>query len=254
MPNRTLAFLFAVALPLSTAAVLADSRIEYKATEGGGSSLSTILIGQGKIRSETDQNMSVIMDPTAGTTTILDHGKKTFTRITRADLASLADSLKQLEQMMANLPPEARQMLAGRMGGAGMGGPAPVTEDTGERATVAGRSCRVFRTTLDGKTTAEHCMADASAIEIPAADRATMAAAMAWSKELTDALAKGPMARFGDSTPFRGGLVPLRTTTIGADGTRKTSEFVGVTAVALAADQFAVPAGYKEQPLPKIGR
>jgi len=158
-----------------------------------------------------------------------------------------------MEKMIASMPPEVREMMKGR--GMGMGGEQPVTTDTGERATVAGKSCRVFRSTLQGKTTAEFCMADASAIDVPAADRATLDAAMAWSKELTDAMSKGPMGRFADSSPFRAGLVPLRTTTI-VGGVRKTSEFVGVTPGALAADLFAVPAGYKEQKLelPKIGR
>jgi hypothetical protein len=256
---RNLVTLFA--LLLSTAAVLADTRIEYKATEGAGASLNTILIGQGKVRSDADQNIAVILDPAAGTMTMVDNGKKTFTRITRADLQQLAksleDAMKQMEQALASVPPEMRDMMKGRMGGmANAGGPPAVTEDTGQAATVAGKSCRVYRTTVQGKPTAEYCMADASAIDIPAADRATMAAAMAWSKELTDALAKGPMGRLADATPFRAGMVPLRTTTISASGERRTSEFVGVTTNALAADLFAVPAGYKEQKLeiPKIGK
>jgi len=259
MPNRVLVTLFT--LLLSTAAILADTKIEYKATEGGGSSLNTILIGQGKVRSDADQNMAVILDPTAGTMTLIDNGRKTFTRITRADLEQLvrtmADTMKQVEQAMANVPPEMRDMVKGRMGGmANVGGPTAVTEDTGERATVAGKSCRIFRTTVQGKPTAEHCMAEVSAIDIPAADRATMAAAIAWSKEFTDALAKGPMGQLADATPFRAGMVPLRTTTISSSGERRTSEFAGVSTDALAADLFAVPAGYKEQKIeiPKIGK
>ncbi len=240
MQIRSYAVTLALALIVSTAAVYADSRIEYKATEGTGSSLSTILIGQGKIRTDGDPTTSVIIDPTAGASIILDHSKKTFTRIGRAELAQMADMMKA----MANMPPEVRQMMQGRLGGAG--GEQPVTVDTGEKAVVAGKSCRVFRTTLQGKTTAEYCMAEASAIEIPAADRATLVAAMAWSKELVDTLAKGPMGRFADSTPFRAGLVPLRSTTISSSGARMTSEFVGVTSAALPADLFVVPAGYKE--------
>lgn len=254
MPNWTRAALFALAVSCSTAALLADSKIEYKVTEGNGSALNTILIGQGKIRSDADQNTSVILDPAASVTTLLDHGKKTFTRIGRAELQQFADAIKQLDEMMAQMPPEMRQMIAGRMGGSG--GPASVTEDTGTAATVAGKNCRIFRTTTSGRPTAEHCMAEPSAIELPASDRATMAAAIAWSKELTDAVAKLPMVRLSDTGPFRAGLVSLRSTKIAADGTRHTSEFVGVTTSALSPDTFAVPAGYKEQKIeiPKIGR
>lgn len=250
MQTRTHVLVVALAIGLSGAAVLADSKIEYKATEGGGASLTTIHIGQGKIRSDADANTSVIMDPTAGSSTILDHAKKTYTVIGKAEIAQLVDMMKQLEQAMASMPPEARQMMQGRMGG----GPAATTVDTGERATVAGKSCKIFRTTVQGKPTAEMCMADASTIDLPAADRATMTAAMAWSKELTDALASGPMARFADSSPFRAGMFPVRSTIIAADGSRKTSEFVGVSNAAIAADMFTVPATYKEQKLNMGGR
>ena len=235
----------------ATVSVYADTKIEYKATEGGGSSLSTILIGQGKVRSEAEGNLSVIMDPTAQVTTILDHGKKTFTKIGKAEIAQIVGMLKQMEDALASAPPEMRQMIAGRMGGTGS---AVVTTDTGEKSTVAGKSCRIFKTSVAGRLTTEQCMGDASAIDVSAADRATMAAAMAWSKELTDALAKSPMGRVAESSPFRENMVPLRSTTFASDGSRKTSEFSGVSSAAIPADMFAIPAGYKEQKLDMGGR
>src|SRR6187549_2783869 len=146
MQTRTHVMVLALAIGLSGAAVLADSKIEYKPTEGGGASLTTILIGQGKIRSDADANTSVIMDPTAGSSTILDHAKKTYTTIGKAEIAQLVDMMKQLEQAMASMPPEARAMMQGRMGG----GPAATTADTGEKATVAGKSCKIFRTMVSG--------------------------------------------------------------------------------------------------------
>jgi len=91
---------------------------------------------------------------------------------------------------------------------------------------------------------------------MPAADRATLQAAMAWSKELSDALAKTPVGRVGDSIPFRGGMFPVRSTTVATDGTRHTSEFSGVSNAAAPAGTFDVPAGYKEVKIemPRIGR
>jgi hypothetical protein len=72
---------------------------------------------------------------------------------------------------------------------------------------------------------------------------------------LTDAFAKNPMlASFGEATPFRAGMVPLRTTSIDSSGGRKTSELVGVSTAALPADTFTIPAGFKEQKLPTMGR
>jgi len=119
MSKRTSVVLLALAVSCSTAVVLADSKIEYKATEGGGSSLNTVLIGQGKVRSDADQNTSVVLDPAAASMTILDHGKKTFTRIGRPELQQLIDLVKQMDEMMASLPPEARADGAEPDGGAG---------------------------------------------------------------------------------------------------------------------------------------
>ena len=45
---------------------------------------------------------------------VIDHSKKTFMKIAKADLDAM---MKQLEDTMAELPPEMRQMMAGRMGG-----------------------------------------------------------------------------------------------------------------------------------------
>lgn len=253
MRIRTFVSILALGIGLWSAALLADTRIEYKVTEGGGTSANSLLIGQGKVRFDAE-NTSAIMDPAdGGSMTLIEHTKKTFTRITRADLEQMVKMIADLEQQMASMPPQVRQMMAGRMGGAAAD--RAVTTDTGQKATVAGKSCRIFRTMRGEKATAEYCMADPSAIEISAADRATMASAMAWSKELSEAFAKSPtMGQMADATPFRDGLVPLRTTLIAADGSRKTSEFVGATSGALAAELFAVPAGYKEQKLPTMGR
>ena len=52
---------------------------------------------------------------------MIDHAKKTFTRLTKADIdsmsAQLAGMMKQMEDAMANMPPEMREMMKGRMGG-----------------------------------------------------------------------------------------------------------------------------------------
>ena len=240
MQMRNKILVCACGVVLASAAVLADTRVEFKVTEGTGSATSMV-IAQGKIRSDADKNTTVILDPTAGVMTIIDHSRKTFTKMTKADVDAL---VKQLEEMMAGIPPEMRQMMAGRMGGAGG---AVTFAPTGKTETIAGKSCQVYSTTVAGRVIAESCMADISAIEVPAADRATMVAAAAWAKDLMESFTKIPMlGNMAKSVPFRGG-VPLRTTTIESNGTRNTSEFAGVSNAAVSADTFTVPAGYKEQ-------
>jgi hypothetical protein len=232
----------------ATVATLADSRIEFKTTEGAGAAFQSILIGQGKIRQDGDKNTSAILDPAAGVVTVLDHSRKTYTRLTRADVDQLAktidDLTKQMEQAMASMPPQMQERMKGMMGGAA--GSLEVV-DTGKSATVAGKSCRIFETKTMGKVAGESCLADPSAIELPASDRATVVAAMAWGKEIGEKLLKGPLSAVGGALPFRGGLVPLRTKTIASDGSRTTSEFTGVTNTAASSESFAVPAGYTEK-------
>jgi hypothetical protein len=232
----------------ATAVTLADSRIEFKVTEGTGTAFQSILIGQGKIRQDADKNTSAILDPGAGVITVLDHSKKTYTRLTRADVDQLSkmleDMTKQMEQAMASMPPQMQERMKSMMGGAA--GSLEVV-DTGKSGTVAGHSCKVFQTKVMGKLTSESCMADPSAIELPASDRATVAAAMAWAKEIGEKLMKGPLASIGSAVPFRGGAVPLRSTTFASDGSRSTSEFTGVTNTAASPDAFAVPTGYAEK-------
>ncbi len=251
-----------VALSLAATAVMrADSRITFRTTEGQSSSMEAILIGHGKIRTDADKTTSVIFDPAAGVMTMLDHSRKTFTRLTKADIESMvamaADMAKQLEQAMASMPPEMREMMKGRLGGAAAASSGPAVEfvDTGKSAMVAGLSCRIVQGKALGRVASESCMGDPNAIELPAADRQTLVAAMTWYKELADKLTSGPLARVGNVSPFRGGLIPLRSTTIGTDGSRSTSEFAGVTTGAISADVFAAqPAGYKEQRLAMPGR
>lgn len=252
MKIRASIFAVSVVMAASTAVVLADTRLTYKVTEGN-TTASTMLIGQGKLRSDMDAGTSAIIDPTEGSMTLLDHANKSFTKIGKAELQQMADMMKQMEQMMANMPPEARQMMQGRMAGAG-GGTAPaVTADTGQTSTVAGKSCKVFRTTQGTRTTAEYCLADAAAIDLPAADRTTIVAALNWSKQFVETMAKGPLGSMAARTPFPAGMVPLRTTTFDAGGARSTVEFVSVSTAAIPAETFAVPSGYKEQKL-NMGR
>lgn len=248
-----------VLLSAGASLVSADSRISFKTTEGQGAAFQGVLIGQGKIRTDADKSTSIIIDPsTAGTLTILDHGRKVFIRFTRADLDQLLksfdDLMKQMEQMMANMPPEMKKNVQSMLGG----GPAGAIDvaDSGERATVAGVSCRIFRTRVADRVVNEMCMSDAGALNLPAADRKTLLAAIAMSKELVTKLSKGPLGRYANMMPLRDGMVPVRITDIGSDGARSTSEFAGVTSEPIPAATFDVPEGYKEQKieLPKIGR
>lgn len=254
MNIRPLAFALVALLP--AAATQADARISYRATEGGGAAMQSLLIGNGMIRSDADGDTSVVFDTAASTMTVLDHGQRQFTRIGKAELEQMSETLnqamRQVEQAMANVPPEMRAQMQGMIGGAipGMGGePMVKVEDTGVADRVAGHACTIYRTKLQDRVINESCMGTTSVLsELSAADRATLEAAMAMTADMVESLSSGPLAQFADMTPFKAGMVPLRVTDIDG-GQRSTSEFAGIESGPLPADAFAIPAGYTEQKL-----
>lgn len=245
------------------ATALADAKINYRSIEGDGGSMQSLLIGQGHIRSDADVSTSVIFDTAGRTMTVIDHGRREYTKIGQAEMqqmnAALGQAMQQMEQALANVPPEMREQMKGMMGGAipGMGGePMVKVEDTGRSDTVAGYRCSVYRTQMQGRTINESCMGDLSVLdELSASDRATLDAAMAMTREMVEQFASGPMAQFADMTPFKAGMVPLRVTDM-SNGGRNTSEFAGVESGPLPGDAFEIPAGYAQQKLeiPELGR
>jgi hypothetical protein len=254
MTVRTLVLALTLALP--AAAAQADARINFRATEGGGAAMQSILVGQGKIRSDADADTNVVFDTIAGTMVVIDHDRREYTRITKAEMEQMGETInqamRQMEQALANVPPEMRAQMQGMLGGAvpGMGGEAMVkVENTGRSDTVAGHDCTIYRTQIQGTVATESCMGDAAALdELPAGDRATLDAAMAMTREMVESLASGPLGQFADMAPFKDGMFPLRITEI-EGGVRSTSEYAGIDTSALPADAFAIPAGFKETKL-----
>lgn len=251
----------AAALPATT--VLADARIDFRSTEGSGASIQSVYVGHGKLRTDADAGSSVIMDPAAREMIILQHAQRKYIRMGREQIAQMSGALDaamaQMEQAMANMPPEARAQMQGMMGAAlgGAGGqPMVKVVETGRSDTVAGHSCRIYETQMQGRAISETCMGGVNVLTgLSAADRATLDGALAMSKELAESLSQGPLGSMVDLGPFQAGLFPLRVTDI-ENGRRSTSEFAGIDTGSLPADKFAVPAGYREEKIeiPNLGR
>jgi hypothetical protein len=252
--RHRLLFGFSAALLLAisnVSAAFADTRLTYKVTEGAGGSIQAVLIGQGKLRTDAAASTSVIVDPATSAMIVIDHSKKTFMRIGRAEMDQIVAMMKQLEQAMAGMPPEVRDKMKAMMGGGEM----ISVVNTGRKETVAGRACTVSETKMQGQTIAESCDAPFSALKLPDADEATVLKASQMFAALTAQLAASPLAKVVSQVGIRTDVFPLRSTTI--QGTqRTTSELVSVENAALPADLFTVPAGYKEQKMdmPKIGK
>jgi hypothetical protein len=261
MTVRTLARLLALALACAlSGTALADARIEYRTTEGGGASMQSLLVGHGKLRTDADGDVSVVLDPASDSMLMLNHADRTFTRMNRADLermsAGLGAAMSQMEQALANMPPEVRAQMEGSLGGMLGGDAAKVSiNPTGQNDTVAGHPCVIYRTQMQGETVNETCMGAVDAFdELPASDARTLHGAMAMTQRIAESLAKGPLARYVNVGSFQPGMLPLRVTDFDG-GKRSTSEFAGIDDAPLPADLFAVPSGYTEQKLemPDLG-
>ena len=243
-------------LALIPTSAIADAKINYRTIEGNGGAMQSLLIGNGRVRSDDGAQTSVIFDAGTRAMIVIDHDRREYTKIGQAEMqqmgAALSQAMQQMEQALANVPPEMREQMKGMMGGAmtGLGNEPLVTvENTGRTETVAGHACTVYRTIMQGRTINESCMGELSALgELSAADRATLDAAMSMMREMVEQLTSGPLAQFASLTPFKAGRVPLRITDMSAGG-RNTSEFAGVENTALPSDAFDVPTNYKEQKL-----
>jgi hypothetical protein len=197
----------------------------------------------GKIRTDGDKNTTVILDPGAGVMTVLDHGKKNVHEDHQGRPRCFGETTRRHDG-------------AGSAGNASADGRPDgwrrrCRRDGAHGTVVHGGGKELQDLPDDGNGTCGFGDVPGprfSAIDISAADRATLQAAAAWSKDLTDSFAKTPIGSIGDSIPFKGGLIPLRSTTIAANGTRNTSEFAGVSTAEVTADTFClIPADYKEQ-------
>lgn len=235
-----------------SAGALADAKINFRTTEGSGASLQSLYIGHGKLRVDADDSTSVVMEPGNRSMVVIDHDDRTWMRIGDAELtqltAALGGALRQMEQALANVPPEMRAQVQGMMGSAipGLGESIKVT-DTGRRDTVAGHACTIFRTQVGNRTVNESCMGSMSAFaELSSADRSVLQEALRVSESMMESLAQGPLASMVEASPFRGGMVPLRVVDIDG-GRRDASEFAGIEKATLAADLFGVPSGYRQQ-------
>jgi hypothetical protein len=248
IPTMSLVGPVAVIL-LFTTGVAADSRLEFKKTEGGAAVVETMFIGHGKVRFDRGKTISVIIDPETKTMTALDHEKKEFTRVGDAELEEMAKAWKQgiddMKELLASMPPDERADMEAALKGLLTAADDMKIIETGE-STVAGKPCRVYRTTAKDVVINETCFSDIAALNLSTADRDTLNEAMSLGQDQAQRMVKFISPHAAEQmAPFRSGQVALRTTDV-AKGERNTSEFVRVTTDALSVELFTVPATYKE--------
>jgi Domain of unknown function (DUF4412) len=205
---------------------------------------------------------SMIMDGAGKRMIILNDKEKTYSEITQEDMKKMrarVDAMRaQAAERMKNLPPEQRKQMEKMMGG-GLGGDAAGKEKEkdfkfekmGDKKTVNGFACEMYRIVIDGKPAEEDCVSPWSAGIIKMSDFEGL---REFAESMLQGMGGGPKEqnwfmfkkRFDQFPGF-----PVTRVVLEADGKRRPQEEVkSVKRGSIDAAKFATPAGYTKTASP----
>ena len=248
-----LAFALALSCILPGAA-WADFRADCEASgQGNVPALSRIEVGGGYMRTDAG-NVSTLFDAGSGRLLLIEHDKHQY-----MDMAKIADTagaaMAQANAAMANLPPEQRAMIQQRMGAmANMGAKIDVhLTPTGASDRVAGYTCQVYRTDVNGRHSSDSCLAEVGDAGISSADRATLRSAFQQLKAMSDKMSAGMFKSPISEMPAD--KFPVKIVIYGDDaGKTQTVQIKSIVSSGADAADFAIPAGYSEKEVAIPGR
>ncbi|HVN46970.1 MAG TPA: hypothetical protein VMT66_17205 [Steroidobacteraceae bacterium] len=183
----------------------------------------------------------------------VDRHSRTFTRVDKDSMQQMMGAnSKQMEDLIAQLPPEKRAMMQQRM--AQMQQRAGTTQytfnDTGRSDHSGSYSCRIWTALRDGKPHAEYCVVPWGSL--PAGGE--LEASMRKSLGTVDQILAGvptlaPQAERMSRLGKLGGF-PVHSYTLSASGARENESVLSsAESQALPADKFAIPQGFTEKSL-----
>ncbi len=203
---------------------------------------------------------TIIIDATAKKVTMVDATNRTYTEMTEADRARMKaqmDAMRaQMAERMKNMPPDQRAKMEAMMGPGGASGDKPHDwkfESMGQKKTVNGFACEMYRVSEDGKVREEQCVSPWSAGLVKKTD---FAGIQKFAESMMDDLG-GPRGHSGGSIFSRmekAPGVPISRVPIEADGQRGEEEQIkSIKRGSIPASVFAVPAGYTKKDMPAFG-
>jgi hypothetical protein len=218
------------------------------------------LVQDGKIRASRGDQGGMILKGT--TIYFLDDKRKSYRQMDKAQMQQMAGqanaAMAQMQEKMKNMTPEQRAMMEKMMGGqipGGLNAGKPDvydTKDTGKSDTVEGRKCQIWQITRNGALIEEVCAVPFSSLpgkenlEKSFKEIAEVFADITKGMPNADAAVKA-------RTTVKG--YPVRTRGYDASGKLRGTETVLTKWVeeSLPASTFDIPAGYKQQEMPKLG-
>lgn len=251
------------ALPLACAVLaMATASADVTVTtvsEKDGSPWSATYVAGGKVRTENFKgDAAYVLWQTGGNSmTSVFPARKSYMVMDAATVAAQAkqatDAMKQVEQQLAALPPQMREMMKKQMPNMGTGKPLVEMKvvKTGKTMNKGGHNCQVVDFQVTGVPAAanagqQFCVVDPAKLGIPAGDIATMRAMAEFTKQMTKDL--GQIVGGLPDLMEMGGW-PVWT----MDKTTGNSWVVKSVTNSVSGVSFSVPAGFKQEQMPTMG-
>jgi hypothetical protein len=133
-----------------------------------------LYVDKGKARMETSisPDNSYIYRADKSVIWLVDGRAKTYTEVTEKDIEAMANTMKMMQEQMANLPPEQRAMMEKMM--PGIGSAPKMTFKKGATGKAGNFACTNYEMFRDGKKFAEACYADPKMIGFAEEDFKTL--------------------------------------------------------------------------------
>lgn len=265
-----------LAMVAAAAAALAGSRayaadgilIAQKVTSGNNTTTTETQIEKTRMRTEitgpNGRKNIMIFDGGAQVMRVIDEGAKTYSELTKADVdrlqAQMQGAMAQLQQQMANMPPEARARMEAMMQGAGRGmagmaaAQRPEYHKAGGTDKVGRWTCEKYEGVRNGAKVSEMCTVDPSASGFTMADfEVTKQFAEFMSKMMPQGMDRLFAVGTAGPTSFSG--FPVKSVSYDSSGkVTSTMELTDVSRQNFPDSIFAVPAGYQKKDFAGAGR
>ena len=227
----------------------------------GAGSTSTMYVDGERMRMENpgedrERVTAVIVDGTAKRVLMLDDNKKTYMEITEEDrkrIRAQADAMRaQMAERMKDMPPEQRKRFEDMMGPAG-GGPVKLPDWTyepmGQKKTINGYACEMYRVMEEGKVHEQDCISPWSAGLLKKSDFAGMAK---FSEEMLGDVGGNRARGAGMLTRIeKAPGIPISRVPMDAEGQPRPEEQIkSIKRGAVPASLFALPGGYTKKEMP----
>jgi len=229
--------------------------VEKTTTGGGPTQTHQVMIEKDSMRVEHDtpsgDKGTVLFDGTKQVIRLVNHDKKTYTEMTKADVDAMSQRMEgvmaQMQEHMKHMPPEQRarmeEMMKGRMAAA----PVKITYRKVGSDTVGAWTCDRYDGYQDGQKVAELCTVDPTVLGFVPEDFEVSKKLGEFFRRLMPQNADN-VFRLGNAEDQGFSGVPVkRVFTVGQRQT--VTELTRVTREPFPASTFAVPEGFQRQAL-----